>query len=226
MSHESHSPVGELFAQSGVGAEGIEVVRGSTIYAQGAGAEHIYYIHHGQVRLYQIAPDGEERLVEILGAGQWFGCGSLSEKAVYMTQAVAASDAQLSRAHAAALLTHAVANPAAATQLIRHLANQVQSARQEAARLQFEDCHSRLVNAMLRFSDSAAATQQGDEVVLHMTHEQLAQAVGAARETVSLALTELRRQNVVRTGRNRLMFNRAALRGCRGSEPQHEAQVA
>jgi CRP-like cAMP-binding protein len=37
-------------------------------------------------------------------------------------------------------------------------------------------------------------------VILWMTHEQLAQAVGAARETVSLALTQLRQANVLRTG--------------------------
>ena len=35
---------------------------------------------------------------------------------------------------------------------------------------------------------------------------------GVARETVSLALTEMRHRNLVRTGRNRLIFNRDALR--------------
>ena len=69
-----------------------------------------------------------------------------------------------------------------------------------------------MVTPSLRFSSSAAATTQGTDVVLHLTHEQLAQAVGAARETISLALTEMRHRNLVRTGRNRLIFNREALR--------------
>ena len=211
MSQDVRSPLGELFAQPAVGAEGIEVARGATVYAQGTGAEHLYYIHRGQVRLYQIAPDGDERLVEILGPGQWFGCAALSESPVYLTQAVVATDAQLSKVPAKTLLEHAATNPAAAAQIVKQLANAVQAARQEAARLQFEDCNSRLINAMLRFSDSAAATQQGENTVLHMTHEQLAQAVGAARETVSLALTEMRHRNLVRTGRNRLIFNKDAL---------------
>ena len=38
-----------------------------------------------------------------------------------------------------------------------------------------------------------------------------AQAVGVAPETVSLALTEMRLKNLVRTGRNKLTFNPAAL---------------
>jgi CRP-like cAMP-binding protein len=209
---EELSTLGELFSHPAIGAEGIEVARGELVFEQGANAEHLFCIHRGQVRLYQVGPNGDERLVEILGAGQWFGCSALSERSVYTTRAVAATAGQLSKVSAAKLLEHVAAHPAAATQLIRQLAENVQNAREEAARLQFDDCNQRLIQAMLRFSDSAAATAQGPDVVLHLTHAQLAQAVGAARETVSLALTEMRLRNVVRTGRNRLIFNRDALR--------------
>ena len=200
---EELSSLGELFAHPAVGAEGIEVARGELIFEQGADAEHLYFIHRGQVRLYQVSPSGEERLAEILGAGQWCGCAALS--------------ARLSKVSAGNLLAHVAAHPAAATQLIQQLAENVQKAREDAARLQFDDCNQRLIQAMLRFSESAAATTHGSDVTLHLTHAQLAQAVGAARETVSLALTEMRLRNVVRTGRNRLIFNRDALRQFAGS---------
>ena len=64
----------------------------------------------------------------------------------------------------------------------------------------------------MRFSESAAATQHDGGVVLRITHQQLAQAVGVARETVSVALTQLRQRNLLRTGRNQLIFNPQALR--------------
>jgi len=76
----------------------------------------------------------------------------------------------------------------------------------------FDDCNSRLLKALVRFSRSAAAMPHGDGVVLRITHEQLAQSIGVARETVSLALTQLRQQNLLRTGRNQLMFNPDSLR--------------
>ena len=63
------------------------------------------------------------------------------------------------------------------------------------------------MDALIRFSHSSAASRDGSGVVLRITHEQLAQAIGVARETVSLALTEMRRLNLVRTGRNQLMYN-------------------
>jgi CRP/FNR family transcriptional regulator len=210
---EVRSPMGEVFAHPAVGAEGIEVARGATIYTQGSTAEHVYYIHRGQVRLYQVAPDGQEaRLVEILGprAVVWL-CLALGQR--HVRGAVSRGDrSDASKVAAVRFLEHVSTNPEAAQQLIRNLASTVHSARNEAARLVFQDCNARLLDAMLRFSDSAAATTDGENTVLHLTHEQLAQAVGAARETISLALTEMRHKNLVRTGRNRLIFNREALR--------------
>jgi CRP/FNR family cyclic AMP-dependent transcriptional regulator len=206
-----HTTLGELFARHGLEAEGIEVARGTVIFDQGDNAQDIYCIHRGQVRMVQVGPDGDERLSDILGPGQWFGCGALSDGQVRTARAVSASAGQLSRMSAAKLLEHAANHPAIATQLIRQLATRIQAVSEDVARLQFQDCNQRLIQALLRFSHSAAATVQGSDVVLHLTHAQLAQAVGAARETVSLALTVMRQQNLVRTGRNRLLFNREAL---------------
>jgi CRP-like cAMP-binding protein len=213
MSQEAavHSPMGEVFAHPAVGAEGIEVARGATVYTQGSQAEHVYFIHRGQIRLYQVGPDGTEaRLVEILGPGQTFGYASLNN-GTYVAQAVAATEATLSKVSAVRFLEHVSTNPELAQQVIKNLAATLHSARTEAARLVFQDCNGRLLDAMLRFSESAAASTDGENTILHLTHEQLAQAVGAARETISLALTEMRHKNLVRTGRNRLIFNREAL---------------
>ena len=205
------SALAGLLSNPSVGAEGIEASRGTILYTQGTAAEHVYFIHHGQIRLYQVGPDKQERLVEILGPGNWFGAAAFSNQN-HASQAIAATQAQLSKVPASRLLESIVSAPEAGAELIRELAGMLQSAREESARLVFQDCNQRLISAMIRFSESSAATQQGDNTVLHLTHEQLAQAVGAARETISLALTEMRHRNIVRTGRNRLIFNRDTLR--------------
>ena len=225
MSNESlDGAVIGLFALPEIAAEGIEVSRGTVIFEQGSAAEHVYCIHRGQVRLFQAGPDGEERLVEILGPNQWFGCGALSDRGVHVTRAVAATAGQISKVSARKLLEQVSSNPQAAGQLIRHLASSVQTAREDASRLQFQDCNTRLVDAMIRFSYSAAATVHGSDVTLHLTHAQLAQAVGAARETISLALTEMRQRNLVQTGRNRLLFNRDALLTYATQQPRQQPE--
>lgn len=209
----SGSPIREFLSDTSLGARPLELSDGASIYDPGSPAEHLYYIHSGQVRIWQAGPDDSARLMEILGPGDWFGVEALSGAGVASSRAVAVSSTTLSALPIDRLMTLLSQQPAVSAMLIRQLAGKLQAAREDAGRLVFDDCNARLVKTLLHFSSSAAATPQDDGIVmLHITHRQLAQAVGAARETVSLALTQLRQQNLLRTGRNRLLFNPETLR--------------
>lgn len=203
--------VAATFADPSVGGRQIDYTAGAVVFEQGSEAAYLYFIQRGQVRLYQEGPDGASRLLEILGPGQWFGSAALSESRKHHAKAVVIGKTSLTQIPVNGVLDAVMRSPEAAVQLIKQLANGVQAAREDAARLVFNDCNERLVKTLVRFSRSAAATPHDDGVVLHITHEQLAQAVGVARETVSLALTEMRLKNLVRTGRNQLTFNPEAI---------------
>ena len=97
---------------------------------------------------------------------------------------------------------------------------------EESSRLIFDDCHTRLLKALIRFSHSAAASQGTAGIVLHITHLQLAQAIGVARETVSLALKDLRDQNVLKTGRNQVTFDPTSIDPVLQQRLQRPAPVA
>lgn len=176
----------------------------------------VYYIHKGQIRLHQVGADGSSMLLEILGPGQWFGAAAVAGKAICGVRAISEGPVTLTKAPAAQVMQHICSTPDGARAMIVELAGRQVAAYEDSARLVFDDCNSRLIKTLLRFSDTAAATRRDDTegggVVLRITHQQLAQAVGVARETVSLALTQLRKQNVVRTGRNQLFFDPAALK--------------
>jgi CRP/FNR family transcriptional regulator len=217
----------QLFAHPSLDGKELELLPGHALYRPGDLAEHLYYIHTGQVRLYLRGPDGSGRLLEILGPGQWFGCPALAEAATYDAQAVTVVRSVVTQVRAERMLALLGQAPELSVEIIRYLAGGLKAAREDSARLVFDDCNERLIKTLVRFSRSAAATQQEDGVVLHITHEQLAQAIGVARETVSLALTEMRHQNLVRTGRNQLRFNPDALRQfSRRTAAQVEPQVA
>jgi CRP-like cAMP-binding protein len=185
---------------------------GEVIYQPDDLARNVYVIRRGQVRLYAIAADGSARLLEILGSGTWFGAAALARSQSYGTRAVAVGSAMIGEVPVERLLAALTSHPTQLLELTRQLAARLLSAQEEASRLVFEDCNQRLVSALLRFSTSAASTPCDDGVVLRITHDQLAQAVGVARETVSLALTQLRQQNLLQTGRNQLVFNPDTLR--------------
>ncbi|HWB54710.1 MAG TPA: Crp/Fnr family transcriptional regulator [Tepidisphaeraceae bacterium] len=176
-------------------------------------AEKLFFIEEGQVRVYQVGPNQASRLIEILGPEDWFGVSALAEHAEYGSRVIAVGPVTILEVPAKAMLERLAAHPDAAVELVKQLATKHASMTAEASEMVFDDCNGRLIKTLLRFSNSAAATPiDDDSVVLRITHEQLAQAIGAARETISLALTELRKQNLLRTGRNQLFFNPSILK--------------
>jgi CRP/FNR family transcriptional regulator len=215
------SRMAEVFAGPTSGARRVEIAEPASLFEPGTPAENLYYIESGQVRLYQIAPDGSARLADILGPDDWFGISALASPTIYGARAMVVTPSVLWVLPAERLKELVMQQPQIGVDLISQLASRLRAAHDAAALLVFDDCNQRLIQTLLRFSRTAAATpQEGGDVVLRITHQQLAQAVGAARETVSLALTQLRQQNLLRTGRNRLFFNPSALQQfCRRPTP-------
>jgi CRP/FNR family cyclic AMP-dependent transcriptional regulator len=203
--------VNELLQEPSLGARQIEATTGTALIEPTTPAQHVYFIHTGQVRVYQTGPENSARLLEILGPGDWFGVPALAGAETYGTRAVAVSAVTVSEVPAEKWLALLNQNPAVATQWVARLAGKLVRASEDAACLVFDDCNQRLIKTLLQFSRTAAATPHPEGVVLRITHQQLAQAVGAARETISLALTQLRQQKLLRTGRNQLFFDPAVL---------------
>jgi len=187
------------------------VAADTVLYHSDAPAQDVFLIIAGEVRLFQTAADGSRRLLDIIGPGEWFGSEAVGGLDQYGSESRAMSRTTLCVLPAPRLLAALAQQPQASLEIIRQLAERLNGAIEDARALAFDDCRRRLVKALLKFSHSVAATANGDGVVLRMTHEQLAQAVGAARETVSLMLTQLRNDKVLRTGRNQLAFNPQAL---------------
>ncbi|HEY8667595.1 MAG TPA: Crp/Fnr family transcriptional regulator [Tepidisphaeraceae bacterium] len=211
----AESPIGELFLHPTLDAKRLALPAGAVLMDAEQPADNLYYIQQGQVRTYQPGPEAEDRLIDILGPGDWCGASALGHVPHYLASAIVVVPSVIYQVCAQRLLSLLPQHPGAAEELIRTLVHKLHAAHEEAARLVFDDCHVRLLKTLVRFSGTAAATMQADGtggVVLRITHQQLAQAVGVARETISLALTHLRQQNLLRTGRNQLFFDPEVLR--------------
>lgn len=210
--HTEQSPLTELLLSPALGAKRVTLAPGKVLYDTSTEAHNLYFVNRGQIRTYRVDEHTNGRLLEILGPEDWCGEAALAHHPHYGEQAVAVVASVVTEVPADRLAQLLAQHPKAAIELMKQLAHKLSAARADAAGLVFDDCHSRLLKTLVRFSDSAAAQPHPEGVVLRITHQQLAQAVGVARETVSLALTQLRQQNVLRTGRNQLLFNPENLR--------------
>lgn len=78
--------------------------RGATIFLQGEPARAIYIVLDGWVKLYRIAPNGNEAVVAVFTRGQSFGEAVAFRSDVYPVAAEAATDCRLLRIEASTLL--------------------------------------------------------------------------------------------------------------------------
>ncbi len=199
-------PLVDLFLNPLLGARRVSLHGGASVFEPNHPASSLYFIHRGQVRVYTVGRD-QSQLIEILGTNDWFGVSALAGASSHGSRAVTVGPSILSEVPLDRFQALLQQHPKAAADLVKQLSQRLRAAREESSRLIFDDCHTRLLRALLRFSHSPASTQSAAGVVLHITHLQLAQAIGVARETVSLALKDLRDQNVLKTGRNQVAFD-------------------
>lgn len=207
------SALGVLLQGAALRSERVEFAAKTALYQPDDAARSLVYIHTGQVRTYQTSPSGSRRLIEILGANQWCGAAALAGLETYGETAEAVSPTLATVMGVERLFGALSRSPEGALELIRQLARKLATYRQDASDLVFEDCNHRLVRTLVDMSGSPAASPTSEGVVLRITHQQLAQKVGVARETISLALAQLKRKNLLRTGRNQLFFNPRLLMG-------------
>ncbi len=189
-----------------------EFSRGHVVHEPFDKAESIFLVESGEVRVFHIFADGSARMLDILGHDDWFGSAALAQLPSYGIRATATSPSAIWVIPSNVLLGELIHRGDLGVKIIEELARRLNHALVQASDLIYQDCRVRLINTLLRFSQSAAASESAEGVALRITHSQLAQAVGAARETISLYISELRQQNVLRTGRNRVFFNPTLLR--------------
>jgi CRP/FNR family transcriptional regulator, cyclic AMP receptor protein len=202
----------ENLRRRGASLQKLQFSRGQIVQEPDEPAVNFHFIEQGEIRLYHVVDEVVARLLDILGPGDWFGAAALAHLPKCGKRAVSTSQSVLYAVPITELRQELSENGPLALQILGDMARRLSDAWTEGSELLFEDCRFRLIKTLLRYSNSAAARHEADEVVLNITHAQLANAVGAARETISLCLTSLRHENIVQTGRNQLKFKPERLR--------------
>ena len=171
--------------------ESVEYARGSTIFNEGDGGDSLYIVLAGKVKIGRKASDGRENMLAVMGPSDQFGELSLFDPGPRTATATALTDVRLARMHKTALRPWISEHPEIAEQLLRVLARRLRRTNNIVADLIFTDVPGRVAKALLQLA-SRFGTAEGQYIrVTHdLTQEELAQLVGASRETVNKALAD------------------------------------
>src|SRR4030095_725748 len=163
--------------------------KGEVVFSEGEPGDSLYIVLSGKVKIGRRATDGRQNLIALMGPSDMVG--ELSPFAAAPPTAVppAVVDTRLARLRKQALRPWLTHRPEIAEQLLRVLARRLRRTNDALADLIFTDVPGRVAKNLLQMAGRFGTRDGGVLRVTHdLTQEELAQLVGAARETVSKAL--------------------------------------
>ena len=165
--------------------------RGERLFDEGDLGDCLYLVISGKVKLTRTAPDGRESLVSVHGPGDMFGELAMFDPTYRTSTAVAITDARLAQIAHNDLRNVLATRPPVALLLLKALAQRLRRVTETNTNLIFTDVPGRVAKALLELADKfGTLTDEGIQVNHDLTQEELAQLVGASRETVNKALAD------------------------------------
>jgi CRP/FNR family transcriptional regulator len=188
--------------------------RGNVIFVQGEQGERCFAIVVGAVKISAYHPDGREAVMAVLGPGDVFGELSLFDNAARSADATAIEDTELLSLDTAAVTDAISAHPELAISLLRVLGRRLRHTNEALQDIAFFDVPGRVARRIADLADThGEQTSDGVLIELPLSQENLAQMVGATRESVNKALSLLKRRGLVtRVGRRYLVTDVEKLR--------------
>ncbi|MBS2533768.1 Crp/Fnr family transcriptional regulator [Catenulispora sp. NF23] len=169
----------------------IELARGELLFHEGDPGDSLYVVLRGKIKLGRTSGDGRENLVAVLGPGEMFGELSLFDPGPRSAGATALVDSTLLGLSSDELTPWLATRPDVARALLRAIARRLRRTNDSMSDLVFSDVPGRVAKALLDLSARfGTPAEDGIHVAHDMTQEELAQLVGASRETVNKALAD------------------------------------
>jgi CRP-like cAMP-binding protein len=169
----------------------VKIAKGSILFKEGDDGEHLYVIIDGKLKLGTSSGDGRENLLSILGPGEMFGELSLFDPGPRTSTATAVTDAKLLSLSHEKVIPWLKQNPEVSLQLLTRLSQRLRRTNEAVGDLVFSDVPGRVAKALIDLGNRFGKTSPEGLLVNHdLTQEELAQLVGASRETVNKALAD------------------------------------
>lgn len=188
---------------------------GEVIYDQEDAAEALFFLNRGSIRLAVRNSDGREKTVGILAGGEIFGLEVIGAERVYQLQAVTHEESWVSLLTREQFVQLTRDYPALAFNLMQILLQRLGEAHEDIRALCFMDIQQRLVNTLLKLSESHGRRlpSEGNMVKLkvRISHDYLARLIGSNRPYLSNIMSHFKKQGWVRYDRNRLLIDTEAL---------------
>ena len=164
----------------------------------------LFMIFSGRVKVTILSDDGREIILAMLSDSDFFGEMSLLDNEPRSATAIALQETEMVVFHQRDFLSIVEKRPRVLINLLSVLSSRLRKANQQIGNLALHDVYGRVARILLEMASEDGTRQADGRVTFRRpTHQEIANMIGATRETVSRMISDLNRQGYIEiSGKN------------------------
>jgi CRP/FNR family transcriptional regulator, cyclic AMP receptor protein len=188
-----------LSARLFAGAKSCHLNVGDVLFAAGDPGDGCYLLERGLLKVVITSPQGEERILAILGPGEIAGELSIIDRQPRSASVIAIKDCELSFISQQNFEKYTKQDPDIYRYLVNVLAARLRETDEAVAADSFLTVKERVARALLELSEYLGEDAGAGRVLIHhkINQNDLAAMAGVARENVSRVLGDWKRRDLV-----------------------------
>jgi len=181
------------------------VAKNLLCFRAGEQSAHVYFLRSGVIKIYETSDLGRDAILWFCLPGEVFGLAEAIAGGYRGVNAQAVERSDVLSIQGDLFRQYLATHPQAALLSLQALSARLRGLGNMLINLISDDVHTRLGKLLIRLS-MRYGRRVGTEIVLQipLTHQAISDMIGAARPTVSSALSELKRRGVLRIDGHRI----------------------
>ena len=169
------------------------------VFHVGSPSEDVFILLDGRVKVYELSKEGKEVILWFCFPGELFGLSEICIGSGREVNAQACSNAEILAVKNNDFEKYIRQNSHLALSAMQVLAYRLRQLSNALLNLASDDVTVRVVKMLIRLSSRYGKSfENGILLDIALTHQELADMVGASRQTVTTVLSMLRKQNIIR----------------------------
>lgn len=186
----------DVLDRIGLGTRRTELSKGEHLFRRGDPCTGFHTVMYGQVKLAVIAPNGSEKILDVIRAGQSFGRAMMFTDLAYPMYAQAIADSMLLHISTGTVSAEIDRTPKLARRMLAGLSQRVMGLLSEVESFSLRSGVQRLVGYLLDHANSTGGGG-GQHVLLDIRKTHLASLLNLTPEHLSRMLSELVHEGLI-----------------------------
>jgi len=175
-----------------------EVPSRETVYYPGTPSDAVYFVEKGNVKLSYLDPTGKRLTMAIRGPGEMFGEMALVGEQRRRHQAMVVDESVIVRVGRDVCLAWLRERPDVLLEILQLFGLWIRDLEEIVEDQAFRDIQTRLSRQLLRLShEYGVKTKDGILIGFRLTHRDLAEMIGSARENTTMTLNRFEREGIL-----------------------------